>query len=303
MVSGESGECPLCQQRVGLTAARGRLRTHLWEGAPCLASGGLPRKAPGKARLVAWRRKLSFFIFTVLAGGLGILSYFGLTPSSSSSPFTREPGAIAADPYSFVSFNGFSPKSQECLGLLGLCIDEKIDHAFASLGRQERQGWPIADSQSNTSHSWQLDDIGTVDLQESSGKIAQIRIFFIGARRLQLALPEHLILRSPSSLLDAQLAIDDAMDRGPFSTSVDWNEGEYVVAAEWNYLYLPMAGTPSAQIEIIGFEENVHENPQMPASHCDFEQYEKWARETQLASIAIIKHGTQPLNDICPGRA
>src|SRR6266853_545278 len=83
----EYDTCPFCSASVELTPKRRQLKSHSYRGDQCQGSGLTLR--PASARKRRWSRltrtaKVAYaLVFTVIAGGVGILGYLGISPQSA----------------------------------------------------------------------------------------------------------------------------------------------------------------------------------------------------------------------------
>jgi Tol biopolymer transport system component len=94
----QQGVCPVCAEKVPLTPVKRQLKRHLDEsGKPCPGFGAQPQMDADatareeQARRRTWRRYwrhlsrtakiLNTVLFTIVAGALGILAYFGIGPN------------------------------------------------------------------------------------------------------------------------------------------------------------------------------------------------------------------------------
>lgn len=83
----EYGTCPFCSASVEFTPKRRQLKSHSYKGDQCQGSGLRLRPVSSKKR--RWSQltraaKVAYaLVFTVIAGGLGILGYLGISPQSA----------------------------------------------------------------------------------------------------------------------------------------------------------------------------------------------------------------------------
>lgn len=215
-------------------------------------------------------------LFTVVPGVLAYLAFFApegggeteaggeaaTVRTSTDSTTTTAPPATTVppvdDPYLYANFERVHPqRSQECDGLLGLCMGQPIDRAIQMFGPSEDAGFPQAvqpdDYQIATRcHRWRPPRFQTVDVCEADGAIVLVELSFSSEATFALALPRDFVLRFPDFLAtSAGLITEELDDEGPFRSFFIQAESEDIASFDW-FLPLVAEGPPETVLTING---------------------------------------------------
>jgi hypothetical protein len=115
------------------------------------------------------------------------------SPTTSASTATTVPPVD--DPYLYANFEGVYPRrSQECDGLLSLCMGQPIDIAMQMFGPDEDMGYPLAVQPdpytiATRCHQWSPPRFEVISVCEADGAIVSIELTFSSEAAFALALP------------------------------------------------------------------------------------------------------------------
>jgi hypothetical protein len=258
--------CPVCRQRIALTPRRQHLKKHYDEnGKLCAASGQRPTsnlvKVNARRSLIRRIGKWVYaLIFTVLAGLLGILGYFGIAPEGTDpkgSP-SRPAEVVPTDPYLYVAFGSqHIARTQDCEGLLGLCLGQPVSLAIQAFGTREASGFPQSGGgpseygRATTCHRWELARIDSMTICDDNGAIVSVRLDSFSSTELNLAAPQNLKIQFPFSVASNAANITNALRGRPFESQYLQGEGESVFTFQW-FFPAVTEGSPDTKIRIIG---------------------------------------------------
>jgi hypothetical protein len=202
-------------------------------------------------------------LFTVLPGVLAYLAFFApgggdtqdradaeaaaATSTTAGAPTTTATTVPPVeDPYLYANFEGAYPRrSQECDGLLGLCMGQPIDIALQMFGPDEDTGFPQAVTPNDYTiatrcHRWAPPRFEVVDVCEADGAIVSVELTFSSEAAFALALPHDLIARFPDALATSAEVIAEGLGgEEPFRSVFIQAENEDVAGFDW---YLPWLG-------------------------------------------------------------
>lgn len=259
--------CPVCGTAVPLTPKRRQLQSHRdpRSDSTCSGSGTRPAKDVERNRarrlIESLLNKMTFLVCTVLAGVVGILSWVGISPpwstddpSGAGGSAGREPAA--PDPYMFVEFNSVTPqRQQECAGLIGLCIGQPVELAFAALGNSQADGFPQnvtpSEHQVDTRCSrWRPERLTSIDVCDRHGSISKISLTFSGEPPASLAMPLEFVLR-PDTLPGVAERLTSEFGAEPFHSFYVPGEGEFIGSFSW-FLPQDVEGPPEVRVSVNG---------------------------------------------------
>ncbi len=249
--------CPWCRAAVTLTPRRQVMAKHrTLHGDICSASGHRPDllregMKPHRPLLMRVGSYTYAAIFTVLAGTLGILGYFGITPAGDGAK-----GPSAADPFLYVASEGHRlGRQQPCAGLLGLCIGQPIDLAFDAFGASEDDGFPVSvnnpDFGATVCHRWSPPRLDTVSICEVEGAISQIRVDSFSSGALSVAIPEEGKIFLGDAVDAVAQTITETLEVEPFKSTWVPGDGEAVFGFDW-FLPQQAEGSPEVVLAIVG---------------------------------------------------
>jgi hypothetical protein len=272
-----TGRCLVCDTDVPVTPKRALLKSHLTPGSDDVCPGSGMRTHGGIRRRSRPREsahkigKLAYgLIFTVIAGVLGILSFFGLEPSGQSR--SPDPSSQAPDPYLFISFDNSPPaRKQQCVGALGLCLWQPIARAIDVFGRTEASGFPRAKSGQEAwlCHGWDPARLKRVVVCEDEGQIAEISVSVPDKSQVSIALPQDVNATLPQmTLAGVAERITDQLDAFPYVMGTLDGEGYWLDSFAWHFIS-KSEGVPYAIIEITGVEQWGKDAPPRPIA-CDY---------------------------------
>ena len=176
--------------------------------------------------------------------------------TETSTGSASAPIAGVVDPYLYAVFGtGEQLEPIECLGLLGICIGQPIDVAIGTFGLQEAQGYPIslspeAGAIGDICHRWEPPRFRSVDVCSLDGKIVTIGMAISSETTVSVSLPQGEILELPTSISAAATSISSSYSNVPYTSSYNWYEGQYTVAASW--LFLESESLPEAILYLRG---------------------------------------------------
>ena len=293
----EPVRCFFCSQMIGRTPKLRQLRRHKGlDGHRCPGSGLYPNVAiastvPRKVRFVDRRivRAAFVFVFTIVAGTVGILGWLGIQPGGvSRESDSLVPGrvALAPDPYLFVGFDQAPPaRSQDCVGLLGLCLGQPIGLAIQDFGASEAVGYPRQSyyDQSELCHGWHPSRFEEIIVCERSDSISKFELWFSPDAAFSITLPgiRALYLPKALALVGKDIDMSGASRR---SARVYQDEGYDMFWRSW-YLVEPKEGVPIAMLHVSG-RLGWGANYQGPVPSCDYPAFDAVA--SSVASRTII---------------
>jgi hypothetical protein len=224
--------------------------------------GGYLRRARRRLSSLHRPAKVAYaLLFTVLPGVLAYLAFFAPggddrqdradaetapTSTTANAPTTTATTVPPVeDPYLYANFEGTYPRrSQECDGLLGLCMGQPIDIALQMFGPDEDTGFPLAVAPdpytvATKCHRWAPPRFEAVDVCEADGGIVSVELTFSSEATFALALPHDVIVRFPDALTTSAEIIAEGLGDEPFESSFVQAENEDVAGFDW---YLPWLG-------------------------------------------------------------
>lgn len=302
--------CPVCSARTSLTPTRRVLRKHRrGDGAVCSASGHRPEllvdspEPRTKHKLSRWAKISAYVVFTVIAGTLGILGWFGIGPGSPS-PSPSDSGTVEVNPYLYVAGEGSHlPRKQDCDGLLGFCLGQPLSLATEAFGTTEADGFPQSGGETEgglplTCHRWQTARIDTVDVCAAQKAIESISIVSLGISKLTVATPNEGIVEFAAPSDFAAERMTELLGR-PFRSAYLQGEGEAVYAYDW---FFPAAteGGPTSKISLVG---RVGSFPQPPPPRCPGEELQtpyrlvvKLSAKAPVTSVTVARVTSRDLD-------
>jgi len=180
------------------------------------------------------------------------------TTSATTTASTATTVPPVDDPYLYANFEGVHPRrSQECDGLLGLCMGQPIDRAIQMFGPNEDAGYPQAVTPDEYTiatqcHRWSPPRFDGVTVCEADGGIVSVVLGFSSEATFALALPRDLVLRFPDFLATSAAFITEELgDVDPFLSVFIQAESEDVAGFDW-FLPLVAEGPPETVLRING---------------------------------------------------
>ena len=282
---------------------------------------------PGSAKpplLKRLAKSIYALVFTVLAGSLGILGYFGCQPGKSSES-TQGLGSPGPDPYQYVSLDSTTPPqlSQDCAGLLGLCLGQPFDLARRQYGQVEDQGSPRLEDQGSprlsvqrptiTCHHWthppHLPPVfNSVEVCEKNVKVVSVQLWLSGVAG-RLAIPLKNYLAQPTTVAIAAENVREnltkengfGMQRPPFEMAHIANEDYWLNLFDWHLISYE-EGVPFATLGISGEQRmsSAHPPEADPAT-CVYNEYLHVSQTTPLTVISIADPELDIRTSSCPG--
>lgn len=191
---------------------------------------------------------------------------------SSEPEGVRPPqGVLPPDPYLYATFDGQrTSRRQDCVGLFGLCLDQRIELAVGAFGPNEAAGFPKQSLREPSSkcHGWTPARFSLVEVCEENGSMTSISTQFMAESQFELALPtgDEAVFPAPLERLANEVSAD--LEHSPEFLGSQDEEGFYYNSLAWQF-YHEAEGTPFAVIELSGFEWWNDTNQSRTLDSCD----------------------------------
>jgi hypothetical protein len=205
---------------------------------------------------------------------------------------------LVPDPYKYLTQVGNPPKSQECIGLLGICLGQPIEMAMAAFGPSEAEGSPRRDLRERSwmCHSWEPPRLEMISVCEKAGEIKSITLWPTDGAPAMLSLPNGLTVTLPTKLSELAPRVTAALDNKPYSMMKLDGEGFWLNSFPWHFI---AEGAAQAIMEASGNEDMTGSNDYQPEG-CNYAAHLKAFRETTVASIEVRDFGDDEM-DACLG--